>query len=262
MSDKEFPPSIKRLQKARKEGKVVKSRMVSLTITWWALLFVLFPAFAWVRNGTLVQWMNYRVWTPQVAFVEASWLGCKVIGLLVGIVASSGLAVGLVQSKGLFLPSQIFRGVEQYRPGAFIGRVKQSCIDTFLGLVRCCLVLAFVGPVVIGVTYVTPSAFEGCSNEAFEGFYNLIRGTFVMGGYALLIIAIVAYSLARWRFYKQMKMSLHELKDEHRDDEGDPHTKAQRKHEHRALLFSEIEKRIKRSKVVVVRRMTTGGSDG
>jgi flagellar biosynthesis protein FlhB len=52
-------------------------------------------------------------------------------------------------------------------------------------------------------------------------------------------------------------MSLQELKDEHKDEEGDPHTKASRKHEHKMLLMSEIEKRIKRSKVVVVRKSKT-----
>jgi len=56
VSQKEFPPSIKRLNKARREGKTPKSRMVSLAASWWGLILVLFPAFAWVRNGTLVQW--------------------------------------------------------------------------------------------------------------------------------------------------------------------------------------------------------------
>ncbi len=254
MSEKEFPPSVKRLQKARREGKTVKSRMVSLAAEWWALLLVLFPAFAWVRNGTLVQWMEYRVWAPEVAIVEASWLSCKVIGLLVGMVGVSSFAVGMAQSKGLFLPAQLLRGLEQYKPGAFISRIKQSCIDVALGSIRVCLVLLMVGPIVIAAAHITPSAFQGSESEAYQGFCRLIRGVFVQGGCALSVIAFVAYALARWRFYKQLKMSLQEVKDEHKEDEGDPHTKAARKHEHRALLFSEIEKRVKRSKVVVVRR--------
>lgn len=262
MTEKDFPPSIKRLEKARRDGKVAKSRMVSLAVTWWALLLVLFPAFAWVRNGTLVQWLNYRVWTPQVAFAEASWLGCKVIGLLVGVVGFSGFAVGLAQSRGLFEPSLLLKGAEQYKPGAFIGRVKESCIDVALGLLRCCFVLLLVAPGVMAIAKITPSAFTGSENEAYQGFYGFIRGVFVMGGYSLLIIGAVAYALARWRFYKQLKMSLQEVRDEYKEDEGDPHTKSARKHEHRSLLFSEVEKRVKRSKVVVVRRTSGGGQNG
>jgi flagellar biosynthesis protein FlhB len=244
--------------KARKEGKTAKSRMVSVTVQWWALLAVLFPAFSWVRNGTLVQWMNYKVWTPEVAIVEASWLGCKVICLLVAAIGFSGVAVGLAQTKGLFLPSQLLSGVQQYRPGAFFGKVKESCIDMALGGVRCGVLLALVVPVVFTVAKITPSAFQSSADAAAEGFYVLIRGVFFRGGYGLLIIALVAYSLARWRFYKQLRMSLQEVRDEYKEDEGDPHTKAARKHEHRMLLFSEVEKRVKKSKVVVVRRSTEG----
>lgn len=254
MSEKEFPPSIKRLQKARREGKVAKSRMVSLAVTWWALTCVLFTAFAWVRDGTLIQWMNYKAWTPQVALVEASWLGCKVVCLLVGVVGFSGVAACLVQSRGLFLPSQLLQGAEQYRPGAFIGRVKESFIDAGLGLVRCGVVLALVAPVVVAVMYITPTAFPSGQNEVHGSFHGLIRSVLFRGGYALLVIAVADYSLARWRFFRQMKMSLQEVRDEFKEDEGDPHTKAARKHEHRMLLFSEIEKRVKRSKVVVVRK--------
>jgi len=262
MSEKEFPPSIRRLEKARKDGKIVKSRMVNLAVTWWVLLLVLFPGFAWVRDGSLVQWLNYKVWTPQVAFVQASWLGLKVIALLVGAVAGSAVVVELAQTKGLFLPSQLLQGASQYKPGAFIGRVKQACIDVALGMIRCGLILILVAPVVISLLGITPSAFDGATGEASHGFYLLLRSVFVRGGYGLLIIAVVAYALARWRFYRQLKMSLQEVKDEHKEDEGDPHTKAARKHEHRMLLFSDIEKRVRRSKVVVVRPATGGERNG
>lgn len=258
MSEKEFPPSIRRLMKAREEGKTAKSRMVSVAVEWWALLLVLFPAFSWVRNGTLVQWMNYKVWTPEVALVEASWLGCKVVCLLVGAVGLSGFAVGLAQNKLLFLPSQLLSGVQQYRPGAFVGKVKESCIDMALAFLRCGVLLVLVAPIVFTVAEITPSAFQRDGDAAAAGFYSLIRGVFVRGGYGLLVIALVAYSLARWRFYKQLRMSLQEVRDEYKEDEGDPHQKAARKQEHRMLLFSEVEKRVKKSKVVVVRR-TTGG---
>lgn len=258
MSEKEFPPSIRRLMKARKEGKTAKSRMVSVAVEWWVLLAVLFPAFSWVRNGTLIQWMNYKVWTPEVALVEASWLGCKVVCFLLAVVGLSGVAVGLAQTKGLFLPSQLLSGAQQYRPGAFLGKVKESCIDMALGSLRCGVLLVLVVPVLLAVAEITPSAFQSNGGAAAQGFYSLIRGVFVRGGYGLLMIALVAYSLARWRFYKQLRMSLQEVRDEYKEDEGDPHSKAARKHEHRMLLFSEVEKRVKKSKVVVVRRATGG----
>jgi flagellar biosynthesis protein FlhB len=128
-------------------------------------------------------------------------------------------------------------------------------------MIRVGFVLLIVAPVVLATVQMTPSFVWGSDNGAYQGFYRLVRSVFVRGGFALVAIAIVAYGLARWQFYKQLKMSLQEVKDEHKEDEGDPHTKAARKHEHRALLFSEVEKRVKRSKVVVVRRVTRRGLD-
>jgi type III secretion protein U len=255
VSDKEFPPSIKRLLKARREGKILKSPMIGVAIGWWSLLLALFPAFSWVRDGSLVQWSNYRVWTPQVALFNAAMLGIKVTALLVGVVALSGLGVGLIQSKGLFLPTQLLQGLEQYRPSALFGKVKQGTIDSAAGLLRAGFIALLLAPCLWQICFIVPESFFGREQLAFDGFSRLIKGVFIRGGVVLLFIAAFAYWLARWRFFGQLKMSLQELKDEHREDEGDPHTKAARKHEHRVLLFSDIEKRVKRSKVVVVRSM-------
>jgi type III secretion protein U len=257
MSEKQFPPSVRRLQRARREGKVVKTRMVSVTVGWLGLALVIIPSVAWVRNGSLVQWSSYQVWTPQVALVEASWLGLKISLLLVGVLAGSGLVTGLFQTKLLFLPTQLLRGFEQYRPGAFLGRMRETLLDSVVGMVRCCCVVVALLPVFFEVITFVPSPVEGVAGQGLEILFSKVWSLYYRGACALIAIAVIAYSLAHWRFYRQQKMSLQDLRDEYKEDEGDPHAKAHRKHEHRALLFAEVEKRVKRSQVVVVRRMTT-----
>lgn len=233
--------------------------MVSIAVSWWALTLAIIPAVAWVRNGTLVQWVSYEVWTPQVALGEAAWLGFLASLLIVGVLAGSGVAAGVSQTKLLFLPAQLLRGFEQYKPGAFFGRVKQNLSDSLLGLVRCCVVGLVLLPVFCELATFVPSPLEGTMVDyGLQAVESIVWSLYLRGAVALSVIAAIAYGLARWRFYRQHKMSLQEMKDEYKEDEGDPHVKAQRKHEHRALLFAEVEKRVKRSKVVVVRRMTAG----
>jgi len=197
--------------------------------------------------------VNYKVWTPQVALAEASWMGVKVLAPMIGVIAVSGCVVGFIQSRGLFLPSQLIKGTSAYLPGAFIKKVGQGLLDSSLGLIRCAFLAVVLVPMLMTLARLTPSAFIGMDNEVEVSFLRLIRSMFTQGGVVLLFFAAVGYSLARWRFYKGLRMSLQELKDEHKDEEGDPHAKASRKHEHKILLMSEIEKRIRRSKVVVVR---------
>jgi flagellar biosynthesis protein FlhB len=49
-------------------------------------------------------------------------------------------------------------------------------------------------------------------------------------------------------------MSFEELREEHRESEGDPHFRAARRHEHQAMALAEIEKRVRNAKVLVIRR--------
>jgi flagellar biosynthesis protein FlhB len=256
MSEKQFPPSVKRLTKARKQGKVVKSRMVSVAVSWSALAFAIIPCLAWVKDGSLVQYGEYRVFAPTVALAHAAWFACATSLMVVGVLAVSGVAVAVVQTRLLFLPNQLFKGLEQYRPGAFIGRMRGTGLDAAVGVLRCCCLALVVAPIVTEVLTCTPTAFHGNIVTGLQDLLLPLRRLYVRGAATLIAIAAVAYFLARWRFFRQHKMSLQEMKDEYKEDEGDPHAKTQRKHEHRALLLSEIEQRVKRSKVVVIRRRT------
>ena len=251
MSDKQFPPSIKRLNKARREGKVVKSRMVIICATWWVFFLLLYPTRAWVRNGTLIQWLNYQVWSPQMALVGAMREGALVLLVSVGGLALVALVVGMAQTKALFCPSQLTGGFQQYKPGAYLSRLRQNVVDSLVGCVRCLCIAFLVAPVLFLAGSLTP----GISLGSFALFGSMVRSVMLRGAVALTVIAAMSYAIAWWKFMRQYRMSLQEMKDEHKEDEGDPHAKAARKHEHKMLLFAEIEKRVRRSKVVVVSRM-------
>jgi len=251
VSDKQFPPSIKRLQKARREGKVVKSQMVSVCAGWWVLVLLLYPTQTWVRNGTLIQWLNYQVWSPQMALAGALREGALVLLVTVGSLALVALLTGMAQTRGLFCPSQLVGGFQQYKPGAYLARVRQKAVDSLVGCLRCVCVAVLVAPVLFLAASLTP----GRSLGLFTLFGSLVHSVMLRGALALTGIAAVAYGLSWWKFMRQYRMSLQEMKDEHKEDEGDPHAKAARKHEHKMLLFAEIEKRVRRSKVVVVSRM-------
>jgi flagellar biosynthesis protein FlhB len=77
----------------------------------------------------------------------------------------------------------------------------------------------------------------------------VLRGTVILG-----LLAIASYALVRWRFFARNKMSLEELREEYKQEEGDPHIRAARRHEHQMLAMGELEKRVRNAKVIVVRR--------
>jgi type III secretion protein U len=60
---------------------------------------------------------------------------------------------------------------------------------------------------------------------------------------------------------RQQRMSFEEVREEYKENEGDPHLRAARRHEHQALAMAEIEKRVRSSKVLVIRKRPSSSAD-
>lgn len=65
-----------------------------------------------------------------------------------------------------------------------------------------------------------------------------------------LVMAVIDWSMERAAWIKNLRMSLHDIKDEYKQTQGDPHMKQKRKSEYRNLLNSSLSK-VSSSKVVV-----------
>lgn len=254
MTEKQFPPSPKRLGKLEKEGKVVKTQWVALAAGYWVALLCLTGTLSWVRAGSLIQWLNCEVWAPEAALQAALLMGFRVVALALAAVAASAVALELAQSRGLLVPSLLLQGFQRYRPGSYLSRVKQGFAEGSLGLVR--LVSLVLGVVPAFSSFVAQAgALAAVEQEQRVAVLSaVVWGVAVRVAVVLSLVAVIAYGFTRWKFFHQHRMSLHELREEHKEAEGDPHLKAARKHEHAALVFADLERRVRRSKVVVVRR--------
>lgn len=254
MSEKQFPPSAKRISKLRKEGKIIKTQWVTTAVSYWVAVLFLPLSLAWVRDGSLLQWSGYQGWEPGVALQEALAAGFRAVVLLVAALAIGAVAAEVAQSRGLFVPSLILQGFHRYRPGAYLSRVKQGLIDGALGVARCSVFFVVVAPVFHSLAYHAGLLLALEGEQSFGAIRMFLRALAVRSGCVLIAFAAVAYGFAKWRFLRENRMSLHDVREEWKEGEGDPHVKAARKHEHRAMIMSELERRVRRSKVIVVKR--------
>ncbi len=252
MSDKQFPPSIQKLRKARKRGNVVKSQVVSVCASWWGLIILISTCLSWVRVGTLLQWARYHRWQPEDALLGASMISLQVILVCVASLAVLGIGSTLLQTKWFMSIGQIAKGLESLKPGSYWGRVQQSAVGVFLGLIRVMVLAVVLLPPLMCFSTIVPSGLDANGLAILQQSIELLV---FRCGICLIALAACAYGLARWRFMRKNRMTLQELKDEFKETEGDPHFRAAQKQEHRALLFSEIRKRVRASSVVVVSKM-------
>lgn len=69
---------------------------------------------------------------------------------------------------------------------------------------------------------------------------------------ALVGLAAAEWALTRWRFHRDQKMTKQEVRDEYKEEEGDPQIKGRRKKRHRDLLRNQVKTEVPRADALVV----------
>jgi flagellar biosynthesis protein FlhB len=69
---------------------------------------------------------------------------------------------------------------------------------------------------------------------------------------ALVVLAGAEWALTRWRFHRDQKMTKQEVRDEYKEEEGDPQLKGRRKKRHRDLLRNQARTEVPRADALVV----------
>jgi flagellar biosynthesis protein FlhB len=262
MTTKRFPASAKKLKKLRKDGQIPISRAVCNFAALLGALVLFGVSDSWVRIGTLVQWSSRDGSTP----VHSLWAALSVCFSLVvcaaGATALSGVVAAMWQSGWLVSLSSFKNGFQKVQPLSYISRLREGVTDGALGLVRSTIVWVMLLPVVYALVMVSGMLLDASSADALAVLTSFIRSVVLRGAGTLGLIAVASYALVRWRFFARNKMSLEELREEYKQEEGDPYVRAARRHEHQMLALGELEKRVRNAKVIVVRRSSAQASGG
>ena len=264
MSDKDQKteePSSKRIDQYREEGKVAVGRdLISMAVLWGsALTIVVDPTGA---RGALIELTrrllgridrfgidDSALWVRPVASVTVALL------LPVGIVAVvAALVSGLSQTKGLIAFKSIRPKFSKINPFPKLKTMfvsKQAAVSIAMSLAK----VGVVAVVAYRLLADEMTRFPGLVSVGLgESLSYLLRMTIALGwriGSLLLIFATIDYLWTRHTLHEDMKMSKQELKDEHKEQEGDPQVRARQRAKMRQVnrrLVAEVSK----ASVVVV----------
>jgi flagellar biosynthesis protein FlhB len=254
MTTKRFPASTKKLKKLRKDGNIPLSRALNSFGSLFGAICVLWASDSWVRIGTLVQWERVEDSDPARALWGAFGASLSIVLWGAGTAAVGGLIAATWQSGGLVSLSSLASGFRKVRPSSYLTRVRQGVIDGALGCVRSVVVLLCLLPVLYALVEASGALLAASADNVMIIFRGSVRSVLVRGVAILGVIALVSYAAVRWRFFAKHRMSLEEVREEYKQDEGDPHVRAARRHEHQMLAMGELEKRVRNAKVIVIRR--------
>ncbi|MCA2977322.1 MAG: EscU/YscU/HrcU family type III secretion system export apparatus switch protein [Myxococcaceae bacterium] len=257
MSEKTHEPTEQKLRQARDEGNIPKSKLLSAAAVTLSGL-VATGAFAPESAAALMAWtrrlLSLEAGAPEAELLEAlavlaRCLAPTLAGALAGAFAAGLPMAGVQLNLKLVEPK-----LENLNPVE--GFKKLFKARQLVDLGKSLLVAALVALLVWdAVEASAPAVFRALSHDAVTAFRVLLSLAWpplIRAAAVLLVLGLLDYGLARLRHAKDLMMSHDEVKQEHKNSEGDPHTKGQRKHLMKQLAMGGPARGVQKATAVVV----------
>jgi flagellar biosynthetic protein FlhB len=230
-------PTQRRLDRGREKGQVALSQEVK---SWAALATAaLVVAVATpIAVGLLLPTLTRFLAEPETVSIQSE--GLRQAALDVALpsmaalapialpIAAAVICAGLMQVGVMLAPDKIMPKLSNLSPLKGLQRMVSlpAVIELLKGLVKLAVVSAIVAavtlPLVREVEVLPGVTLPGLVQRVHDLLIALLFATAVV----MTAVAALDYGFQRMTFLKQMRMTRQEVRDEHKDSEGDPQVKA------------------------------------
>lgn len=256
--DKQFDASAQKLRRAREKGDIPRSPEVNAALMYLgamlalcALAPVLLPS--WVN--TAVAAMGAQGFSHPMDLAAALWRQSVGITLLIVALPAGMILFGLfVQQSIIFSPEKL--NIDPKRINPFRNAAQKFGKS---GLVTFAISVGKATCVSFGMWLLLQGFWAelSTSNMTREGQWiaGLPRILTKSLGLALAIatvFALIDWFWKRHEYLQRQKMSMKEVKDEHKDSEGDPHMKQARRQKAVDLVMGQMLADVETADVVIV----------
>ncbi len=264
-SEKTEQPSEQKIREARKKGQVFQSRDITQSL-------------AFLTGAGIVAGAGTILVTDLAAFLRESlqpaaiaapldpafllhrtgaaftrWLVLS-LPIAAGLATVTGLTIFL-QVGSLFSPEVVQPKLEKLNPIAGFQNLFFKA-RTYIQLLKSLVSFAVV--LTVSYLYIKDSLFSATVasrlsvNESASLAGELLSGLLLRVGGVFLVLGGADFLLQKKLYMKEQMMSKEEVKQEYKQNEGDPHIKHQRRHLHEEALKGGAIVNVPKSAVVVV----------
>jgi type III secretion protein U len=259
--DQTEKPTPKRLKDARKDGDVPKSKELTSTVVvlaWLGLAWLTVPLIrrqlATLFDETLEKALQVDGGPAQGLVMSAF----KTLLLITLPLLLAGTAIGLLseflQVGALFVPKRVVPDTGRLNPAEGVKRIfsQDSFVEVLKSLFKTAalilivvLVLLRLMPEVLRLPLGSPADIEAAHWHALQwiGIWTVC---------VFFLLAVLDISYQRFAFTKKLRMSRREIKQELRDNEGDPYIKGRRRQLHQEWAQQNMLAAVRKSNAVVV----------
>lgn len=236
--DKQFEATAHKLQKAREEGQVIKSKDASMAIAlvvMFGLIYAMAP-FIWEEIEKMFVLIYEQI--PNKNLEDIGYMYLALISILpmilillpiilvAALIAIAGdfFQVGpLVATKAITPKFDKINPVNGFK-NIFSSRTVVELVKNIFKVV----ILTFIGWITFN-EFLPKILILGATENVFPMLKVLGEAIMLFVVRAVMFFMLIGggdYLFQRWKFLKDQKMSFKEIKDEYKQTEGDPHVKA------------------------------------
>ncbi len=260
MSEKNEPPTAKKLRDARQKGQVAKSQDVTTTALMGSLFATIGLLWEWLLQQTkeLILLPTHFYTLPFDKAVQEVAYGVMIKALLislplilVGFIA--GLSAAYLQVGPLLSFDAIMPELKKINP---FEKAKQIfSMKSVIEFLKSCLKVTIIGVIVFQIVR---NSVDALTRIPYGGKSALLGSVgVVMQNLAIKVclayacIAAFDYFFQQYQHIKGLKMSKDEVKREYKESEGDPQIKGKRKQLHQEMLNDNKVQNTRKATVVV-----------
>ena len=236
--DKQFDATPRKLEQARKEGQVVKSKDFSTAIS----LLVLFTAinalapFIWHQITQLYILLYEQIPNAHIDKIGLMYIltmaiipTVLLIGPILFLAWAMAILADFIQVGPLVATAPLIPKLDKLNPTKYFKNIMsiKTMFELFKNILKV-TILGFIGWSVYSAHLQDILRLASIDNNfaVMMEFGKLIVEFIFKACLAFLVISAADYGMTKWKFLKDQKMSFKEIKDEYKNTEGDPNVKA------------------------------------
>ena len=260
--EKTEPASERRLEKAREEGDVARSRELTTLVMLGTAIGGLWLS-AESLGGTLaaamrrgLQFERGMAFEPSQMMARTGWMALEsllAMAPLFAMMVVAAVAAPMMLGGWLLSGKAIAPNFGKLDPLAGIGRMfsTQALAELVKALAKS-LLIGGVAYLVIMDDLEAVMALVGQSESiALPHTLMLVARSCALIAAALVLVALVDVPWQLWSYYKKLRMSREDVRQEHKESEGDPHIKAQIRRQQQAIARRRMMADVPKADIVV-----------
>lgn len=236
--DKQYDATPRKLEQARKEGQVVKSKDFSMAVALLVMFCVIFGLanFIWQQISQLYTLLYEQIPNAHVDKIGMTYIftitvkaAALIIAPILFVAWLIAILADFIQVGPLVAIAPLMPKLDKLNPTKYFKNIMsiKTLFELFKNIVKVVL-LGYIGWMVYSDHLENILMLASIDNNfaVMIEFGKLITEFIFKACIAFLVIAAADYGVTKWKFLKDQKMSFKEIKDEYKNTEGDPNVKA------------------------------------